>query len=86
MEKTTENLESQVKEVVSQQLLVEEQEEEVELTRETSFEDLGADSLDMVEIVMEFEDKFDLVVPDEDTEDITTVGEAVDYLEDKLEE
>jgi acyl carrier protein len=51
---------------------------------ETSFvNDLGADSLDTVELVMEFEDKFDLSIPDEDAEKIQTVGDAVKYISEK---
>jgi acyl carrier protein len=50
---------------------------------ETSFiNDLGADSLDTVELVMEFEDEFDLNIPDEDAEKIQTVGDAIKYIED----
>ena len=52
-----------------------------EITRETSFiNDLNADSLDTVELVMEFEDKFDISIPDEDAEKIQTVGAAIDYI------
>ena len=55
------------------------------VTRETSFiNDLGADSLDTVELVMEFEDEFEISIPDEDAETIQTVGAAVDYIEGKL--
>jgi acyl carrier protein len=54
------------------------------ITRETSFiNDLGADSLDTVELVMEFEDEFEISIPDEDAEKIQTVGNAVDYITDK---
>ena len=54
------------------------------VTPETSFiNDLGADSLDQVELVMEFEDEFDLNIPDEDAEKIQTVGDAIRYIEDK---
>ena len=55
------------------------------ITRETSFiNDLGADSLDTVELVMEFEDEFEISIPDEDAEKIQTVGAAVEYIEGKL--
>lgn len=52
-----------------------------EVKTEASFvEDLGADSLDVVELVMSFEEEFDLKIPDEDAEKIATVGNAVDYI------
>ena len=52
-----------------------------EVTRETSFiKDLNADSLDTVELVMEFEDEFDMSIPDEEAEKIQTVGAAIDYV------
>lgn len=70
-----------VTEIVVDQLGV----DESEVTPEASFlEDLGADSLDIVELVMAFEEEFDLEIPDEDAEDITSVGEAVDYIEERL--
>jgi acyl carrier protein len=54
------------------------------VTPETSFvNDLGADSLDTVELVMEFEDEFELTIPDEDAEKIQTVGDAIKYIEEK---
>lgn len=56
--------------------------EEAEVTLEASFkEDLGADSLDVVELVMELEDEFDIEISDEDAEKVTTVGEVVKYIE-----
>ncbi|MCD6394140.1 MAG: acyl carrier protein [Planctomycetes bacterium] len=52
-----------------------------EITRDTSFiNDLNADSLDTVELVMEFEDEFDMSIPDEEAEKIQTVGAAIDYI------
>jgi len=55
-----------------------------QVTRSTSFtEDVGADSLDIVELVMAFEEAFDLDIPDEDAEKIATVKNAVDYIESK---
>ena len=55
-----------------------------EITRETSFvNDLGADSLDQVELVMLFEDEFKLDIPDEDAEKIQTIGDAVKYIEER---
>ncbi|MCF7891050.1 acyl carrier protein [Candidatus Bipolaricaulota bacterium] len=78
-----EDLESQVKEIISSQLMVDED----ELTLDASYvEDLGADSLDTVEMIMEFEDEFGIEIPDEDAEDLTTVGESIDYLENLLEQ
>ena len=54
------------------------------VSRETSFiNDLGADSLDTVELVMEFEDEFEISIPDEDAEKIQTVGAAIDYIGSK---
>jgi acyl carrier protein len=56
--------------------------EESEVTPEASFtNDLGADSLDTVELIMEFEKEFNISIPDEQAETITTVGQAVSYLE-----
>jgi acyl carrier protein len=55
------------------------------ISLETSFiNDLGADSLDTVELVMEFEDEFQINIPDEDAEKIQTVGDAVKYIQEKL--
>lgn len=59
---------------------------EDEVTPEASFtNDLGADSLDTVELIMEFEKEFDISIPDEDAEKIQTVGDAIKYLEDKAQ-
>ncbi|KKB39309.1 acyl carrier protein [Bacillus thermotolerans] len=58
--------------------------EESQVTLEASFkEDLGADSLDVVELVMELEDEFDMEISDDDAEKIATVGDAVDYINSK---
>lgn len=58
-----------------------------EITQEASFvDDLGADSLDTVELVMAFEEEFDIEIPDEDAEKLTTVGKAQEYLEKRLSE
>lgn len=76
------NVFERVKEVVVDQLGVDEE----QVTTEASFKnDLGADSLDVVELVMAFEDEFDLEISDEDAEQVTTVGEVVKYIESKLE-
>ena len=57
--------------------------DENEITNESSFtNDLGADSLDTVELIMEFEKEFNISIPDEQAETITTVGQAVTYLEE----
>lgn len=72
------SIEQQVIEIVMEQLDVTED----QVTRDASFvEDLGADSLDTVELVMAFEENFGIEIPDEDAETIQTVGDAVDYLE-----
>lgn len=56
-----------------------------QVSPQTSFiNDLGADSLDTVELIMEFEDAFDMNIPDEDAEKIQTVGDAVKYIEERL--
>jgi acyl carrier protein len=60
--------------------------DESEVTSEASFtNDLGADSLDTVELIMEFEKEFDLSIPDEQAENIQTVGQAVSYLESQIQ-
>jgi len=59
--------------------------EEGDISMESSFiDDLGADSLDVVELVMALEEEFDLNIPDEDAEKLTNVGEAMDYIKGKL--
>tara|TARA_Y100000590_G_C15345914_1_gene873256 strand:- start:403 stop:636 length:234 start_codon:yes stop_codon:yes gene_type:complete len=56
--------------------------EESRVVPEANFlDDLGADSLDIVELIMEFEEEFDIEIPDEDAETITTVGAAIDYID-----
>lgn len=60
--------------------------DESEVNMEANFtNDLGADSLDTVELIMEFEKTFDISIPDEQAEKITTVGQAVEYLESQLQ-
>ncbi|MDH4203114.1 MAG: acyl carrier protein [Phycisphaerae bacterium] len=72
------NIQEKVIEIVSEQMGV----DKAEITRETSFiNDLNADSLDTVELVMEFEDEFDMSIPDEEAEKIQTVGAAIDYID-----
>ena len=74
-------IEERVVEIVAEQMGV----DKAQVTRETSFvNDLGADSLDTVALVMEFEDEFDISIPDEDAEKIQTVGQAIDYVEAHL--
>ncbi len=70
-------VEAKVSEIVSEQMGV----DKSEINRDTSFiNDLNADSLDTVELVMEFEDEFDMSIPDEEAEKIQTVGAAIDYI------
>jgi acyl carrier protein len=76
-----ENLEGKVKEIIVNQLGVDAN----QVTPQASFiDDLGADSLDTVELVMAFEEEFDIEIPDEDAEKMRTVGDAVEYLNKKL--
>ena len=71
------SVEERVIEIVSEQMGVAKD----QVTKETSFvNDLGADSLDTVELVMEFEEEFDITIPDEEAEKIQTPGDAVDWL------
>jgi acyl carrier protein len=72
------SVEERVKKIVIDQLGVEEN----QVTREAKFiEDLGADSLDTVELVMALEEEFKLEIPDDEAEKITTVGQAIEYIE-----
>ena len=72
-------VEERVKEIICEQLGVEEE----EINPIAKFiEDLGADSLDTVELVMAFEEEFELEIPDEDAEKIVTVGDAIQYIKD----
>lgn len=74
--------EDRIKEIIVEQLGVEED----QITADASFiDDLGADSLDTVELVMAFEEEFDIEIPDEDAEKIRTVRDVVDYLNAHLE-
>jgi len=77
------DLDEKVKEIIAKELGVERE----KLTDDASFmEDLGADSLDTVELVMEFEKEFDIDIPDEDAEKLRTVGDALNYLKAKVSE
>ena len=72
------SVEERVKQIIVEQLGV----DEAEVTPTASFvDDLGADSLDQVELVMAFEEAFGIVVPDEDAEKMTTVKDAVEYID-----
>lgn len=76
----SQDIESKVKSIIVDKLGV----DESEVNNEANFtNDLGADSLDTVELIMEFEKEFDLSIPDEDAENIATVGDAVNYLNEK---
>jgi len=73
-------VEDKVFDIVSEQLNVPRE----EITKESKFfDDLKADSLDVVELVMEFEEAFDITIPDEDYEKIKSVGDAITYIEAK---
>lgn len=74
-------IESKVKNIIIDKLGV----EESEVTKDASFtNDLGADSLDTVELIMEFEKEFNISIPDDKAENIATVGQAVSYLEENV--
>jgi acyl carrier protein len=74
-------VEDRIKKIIAEQLGVEED----EVVPEASFvDDLGADSLDTVELVMAFEEEFDIEIPDEDAEKILTVGRAMEYIKEKM--
>ncbi|MCX6090213.1 MAG: acyl carrier protein [Atribacterota bacterium] len=72
---------SKVKEIIVDQLGIDDE----DVAADASFiDDLGADSLDIVELIMAFEEEFDIEIPDEDAEKITSVQEAVEYIDSKL--
>ena len=76
------SIEDRVKKIICEQLGVKEE----DITNASSFvEDLGADSLDTVELVMALEEEFETEIPDEDAENITTVQQAIDYVKRNLE-
>jgi acyl carrier protein len=77
------SIEQRVKDIIVEQLGVEED----EVSAEASFiDDLGADSLDTVELVMAFEEEFSIEIPDEDAEGIATVQDAIDYIKANVKE
>ncbi|MDX1618111.1 MAG: acyl carrier protein [Balneolaceae bacterium] len=77
----SQDVESKVKSIIVDKLGV----DESEVAGEANFtNDLGADSLDTVELIMEFEKEFDISIPDEDAENIATVGDAIKYLQGKI--
>ncbi len=74
-------LEDKVKEIIADQLGVESE----KVVPEAKFiDDLGADSLDVVELIMAFEEEFGIEIPDEDAEKIQTVGDVINYLKEKV--
>ena len=76
-----EHIENKVKEIIIDKLGI----EESEITNSASFtNDLGADSLDTVELIMEFEKEFNVSIPDEDAEKIGTIGQAISYLKENV--
>jgi acyl carrier protein len=73
--------ETKIKQIIAEKLGVSED----KVTAQASFvDDLGADSLDQVELIMAFEDAFDIEIPDEDAEKLRNVKQAIDYLESKI--
>jgi len=81
--KAMSDIESRVKAIIVDKLGVEEN----EVVNEASFtNDLGADSLDTVELIMEFEKEFNIAIPDDQAEKISTVGEAIDYIKANVKE
>lgn len=75
------DIEKRVKEIIAEQLSI----DVAEVKPEASFiDDLGADSLDTVELIMAFEEEFDLEIPDEEAEKIKTVGDAVEHIKNHL--
>ena len=78
---STEGVFEKVKKIIVDQLGV----AEASVTMESSFiDDLGADSLDIVELVMALEEEFDIEIPDSDAEKVVTVGDVVDYIKDNV--
>ena len=78
---SSEEVFDKVKEIIGEQLGVAEN----SVTQEASFiDDLGADSLDIVELIMALEEEFDIEIPDSDAEKVITVGDVVDYIKDNV--
>ncbi len=78
---TEAEIEAKVIDIVAEQMGI----DKSEITRDTSFtNDLNADSLDTVELVMEFEDEFETSIPDEQAEKIQTIGQAIDYIKQSI--
>ena len=78
---SSEDIFDKVKEIIVEQLGV----AETSITTEASFiDDLGADSLDIVELIMALEEEFDLEIPDSDAEKVVTVGDVVEYIKDNI--
>lgn len=78
---SSEDIFEKVKEIIIEQLGV----SETSITMEASFiDDLGADSLDIVELIMALEEEFDLEIPDADAEKVVTVGDVVEYIKDNI--
>lgn len=76
------DLMNQIKKIIVEQLGV----DESEITPDAHFiDDLGADSLDTVELILSFEETFNISIPDEEAEKLETVGKALEYLEEKIE-
>jgi acyl carrier protein len=81
MAMTSQEIESKIFDIVAKQLNI----ERANIKRESSFvNDLGADSLDTVELVMEIEESFQISIPDEDAQKIQQVGDAISYIEKRL--
>ncbi len=75
------SVEEKVKKIIVEQLGISSD----EVTSDAKFvDDLGADSLDIVELIMAFEEQFDIEIPDEDAEKIETVGDAIKYIEERI--
>ena len=75
------NLSDRIHEMLSEHLNV----EAADLTETTSFDDLNADSLDVVEMIMALEEEFNIEIPDDDAEKIRTVGDVIDYVKERTE-